>query len=103
MGPSPPRKARATDAVFLATSLYGKPPAPAKPIAIHPPNSHGDYRIRTLPDGSVVVVGSANLARGSLKTCTLRPQGASGHRHAPRCARFIEDATWSTGWGHRAI
>jgi putative flavoprotein involved in K+ transport len=96
-----------TDAVFLATSLYGKPSAPA--FAKRLPQSilqihTADYRnADALPKGSVVVVGSgqsgAQIAE-DLHLARRKVHLVTGN--APRCARFyrgrdVVDWLWDIG------
>ena len=96
-----------TDAVFLATSLYGKPSFPqfAKQIPqsiLQIPTA--DYRNpNALPDGSVVVVGSGQS--GAQIAEDLHLAGRKVHLvtgNAPRCARFyrgrdVVDWLWDIG------
>ncbi len=95
------------DAVFLATSLYGKPSVPR--FAERIPNSivqiHTvDYRNpAALPGGAVVVVGSGQS--GAQIAEDLHLAGRKVHMvtgNAPRCARFyrgrdVVDWLWDVG------
>ncbi len=95
------------DAVFLATSLYGKPSMPR--FAERIPDSivqiHTvDYRnAAALPEGAVVVVGSGQS--GAQIAEDLHLNGRKVHMvtgNAPRCARFyrgrdVVDWLWDVG------
>ena len=95
------------DAVFLATSLYGKPSVPQ--FAERIPDSivqiHTvDYRnAAALPEGAVVVVGSGQS--GAQIAEDLHLNGRKVHMvtgNAPRCARFyrgrdVVDWLWDVG------
>ncbi len=95
------------DAVFLATSLYGKPSVPR--FAERIPDSivqihTADYRnAAALPKGSVVVVGSGQS--GAQIAEDLHLNGRKVHMatgNAPRCARFyrgrdVVDWLWDVG------
>ena len=95
------------DAVFLATSLYGKPSVPR--FAERIPDSivqiHTvDYRnAAALPEGAVVVVGSGQS--GAQIAEDLHLNGRKVHMvtgNAPRCARFyrgrdVVDWLWDVG------
>jgi putative flavoprotein involved in K+ transport len=96
-----------TDAVFLATSLYGTPSVPH--FADQIPQSilqlhTADYRNpNVLPDGSVVVVGSGQSGAQIAEDVHLA--GRKVHLvtgNAPRCARFyrgrdVVDWLWDIG------
>ncbi len=95
------------DAVFLATSLYGKPSIPR--FAERIPDSIAqihtvDYRnSAALPEGAVVVVGSGQS--GAQIAEDLHLAGRKVHMvtgNAPRCARFyrgrdVVDWLWDVG------
>jgi putative flavoprotein involved in K+ transport len=95
------------DAVFLATSLYGKPSIPR--FANRIPDSilqvhTAEYRnAGALPDGPVVVVGSGQS--GAQIAEDLHLAGRKVHLvtgNAPRCARFyrgrdVVDWLWDIG------
>jgi putative flavoprotein involved in K+ transport len=95
------------DAVFLATSLYGKPSAPraAERIPDEILQIHTvDYRnAQALPEGEVVVVGSGQS--GAQIAEDLHLAGRKVHLvtgAAPRCARFyrgrdVVDWLWDVG------
>ena len=95
------------DAVFLATSLYGKPSAPraAERIPEEILQIHTvDYRnAQALPEGEVVVVGSGQS--GAQIAEDLHLAGRKVHLvtgNAPRCARFyrgrdVVDWLWDVG------
>src|ERR1700722_15846705 len=95
------------DAVFLATSLYGKPSAPraAERIPEEILQIHtADYRnAQVLPEGEVVVVGSGQS--GAQIAEDLHLAGRKVHLvtgNAPRCARFyrgrdVVDWLWDIG------
>jgi putative flavoprotein involved in K+ transport len=95
------------DAVFLATSLYGKPSAPraAERIPDEILQIHTvDYRnAQALPEGEVVVVGSGQS--GAQIAEDLHLAGRKVHLvtgNAPRCARFyrgrdVVDWLWDVG------
>jgi putative flavoprotein involved in K+ transport len=95
------------DAVFLATSLYGKPSAPraAERIPEEILQIHTvDYRnAQALPEGDVVVVGSGQS--GAQIAEDLHLAGRKVHLvtgNAPRCARFyrgrdVVDWLWDVG------
>jgi putative flavoprotein involved in K+ transport len=96
-----------TDAVFLATSLYGTPSFPnfANRIPKSVLQLHtADYRNpNALPDGSVVVVGSGQSGAQIAEDVHLA--GRKVHLvtgNAPRCARFyrgrdVVDWLWDIG------
>ena len=95
------------DAVFLATSLYGKPSIPrcAERIPDSIVQIHTvDYRNpAALPEGAVVVVGSGQS--GAQIAEDLHLNGRKVHMvtgNAPRCARFyrgrdVVDWLWDVG------
>ncbi len=95
------------DAVFLATSLYGKPSFPRAaeriPESILQIHSAGYRNAASLPQGAVVVVGSGQS--GAQIAEDLHLAGREVHLvtgDSPRCARFyrgrdVVDWLWDIG------
>ena len=96
-----------TDAVFLATSLYGDPYRPRcaerVPVSIAQIHSAEYRNAAALPPGAVVVVGSGQS--GAQIAEDLHLAGRNVHLvtgNAPRCARFyrgrdVVDWLWDIG------